>query len=226
MDSLNAQGTSLRDSLSSIISSWHTGSDSRGYSAALFSNRLRKAINQWWYTGSTTSAAAVSGTNAIAGTITGLMNMLKKNMNWIVLLTSCKARQSVHPSPQLWDWMTYLRLVSLSEIMEWTLFTCLLIRALAILNTLWHKPNWEAVWNPMCAPHWFAFRRTVIKGSSFVDVEQLLHFTTWQLCYFSNGSLPPQWPMKARNDWHSESFFLKIPGQMVIYNVKRYLIQH
>ena len=97
---------------------------------------------------------------------------------------------------------------------------------IGLLKTLWHKPNWEAVWNPMCAPHWFAFRRTVIKGSSFVDVEQLLHFTTWQLCYFSNGSLPPQWPMKARNDWHSESFFLKIPGQMVIYNVKRYLIQH
>ena len=72
---------------------------------------------------------------------------------------------------------------------------------IGLLKTLWHKPNWrwvlwfmvrvtftltkqswEAVWNPMCAPHWFAFRRTDIKGSSFVDIEQLPHFTTWQLC--------------------------------------------
>ena len=97
---------------------------------------------------------------------------------------------------------------------------------IGLLKTLWHKPNWEAVWNPMCTPHWFAFRRTMIKGSSFVDVEQLPHFTTWQLCYFSNGGSPPQWPKKARNNGHSESLFLKIPGQMVIYNVKRNLIQH
>ena len=67
-------------------------------------------------TGSTTLAAAVSGTNGIAGTITSSMNMLtfkeakkpeldchqqEQSVFLITLLTSCKARQSVHPFPQL-----------------------------------------------------------------------------------------------------------------------------
>ena len=108
MDSLNAMGTSLRDSLSTIVSfvrleqivldilllsppihsespSTNDGTHIRGGSKQLrhnvtSNNSASSGVSIGsiitGLTGSTNPAAAVSGTNAIAGTITGLMNML------------------------------------------------------------------------------------------------------------------------------------------------------